>query len=473
MKLVKNKLDLVFYVEKTVRTHDLFQQGAKLIVGVSGGADSMALLKVLTTLRPRWGLTLLVLYCHHGLRAAADEEEAFVRTWAEKWDCPFRSRRLSVRSLQAEQGFSLEEAARALRYQAFEEVMDQERADRLALAHTANDQAEEVLISLIRGAGLGGLAGMPMKRERYIRPFLQTYREEILRYLEAHNLPFLVDQSNRDQRFLRARVRTHLLPELQQYSPNILNQLNRTSLLLQADEAYLQKETGNLEKVLINYTPSGTTIARTALAALPQAIASRLIQRVLSKTASGLRHIRSSHILSLLRAAQSHRKTGRLPLPQGRWAVWSGDQLRISLRDPEDPKEDDFFYRIQGPGDLIIKETGCKLTFRIITDPNPQIFPLEDKDRVRVALDKITWPLTVRNSRNGDRFRPLGLGGSKKIGRFFRDRKVPGALRSGIPLVLSNQEIVWVAGVEVGEPFRLRPDKKQCLEMGYERQKEV
>lgn len=475
MELIKNsnKCGLVYCVEKVIQEQDLFQRGAKLIVAVSGGPDSMALLGVLTALRPRWDLDLLVLYCHHGLRTAADEEEIFVRTWAERWACPFHSRKLSVRSFQAERGLSLEEAARALRYRAFEEIIDQEKADRLALAHTANDQAEEVLISLIRGAGLGGLAGMPMKREQFIRPLLAIYREEITRYLEDQNIPFRLDQSNRDQHFLRARVRHHLLPELQRYSPNMLTQLNRTALLLQADEAYLQEKARSLGETLLQCDSAGIILSRSALAVLPQAIGSRVIQQALSKGPSGLRHIGSSHILSILRAAQSDRKAGRLALPQDRLVTWAGDQIRFGQKGDENGKGSDFLYEMGGPEELVIKETGHKLTFRIMTDSAERDFSSGDKQRVLVDPDKITWPITVRNSRPGDRIRPLGLGGSKKISRFFRDRKVPTPLRSRIPLVISRQEIVWVAGLEIGEGFRLDRDSKRCLEMRYEREKEL
>ncbi|HMK65074.1 MAG TPA: tRNA lysidine(34) synthetase TilS, partial [Thermodesulfobacteriota bacterium] len=223
----KIKSGVTFSVEKIIRERKLFDPGAKLIAGVSGGPDSMALLLVLSALREKWDLQLLVLYCHHGLRPEADHEEIFVKTWSAKWGCPFFSKKLPVGKFKKEEGMSLEEAARELRYRTFEELLREEKADRIVLAHTADDQAEEVLISLIRGAGLGGLAGIPMRRGPIIRPLLGIYRSEILSLLHEQNIPFQVDHSNLDQRFLRARVRHHLLPELKAYSPNILAQLNR------------------------------------------------------------------------------------------------------------------------------------------------------------------------------------------------------------------------------------------------------
>ncbi|MBA4393811.1 MAG: tRNA lysidine(34) synthetase TilS, partial [Desulfobacca sp.] len=152
---------LLWSVEKVIKTYGLFDPGARILIGVSGGPDSMALLSLLSELRPKWALELMVLYCHHGLRLAADEEESFVRDWSRNLDCLFFSRRLPVREYQKETGKSLQEAARELRYRAFAELIKQKAINRVALAHTANDQAEEVLIGLIRGTGLGGLIGMP------------------------------------------------------------------------------------------------------------------------------------------------------------------------------------------------------------------------------------------------------------------------------------------------------------------------
>lgn len=469
----KKKSGFIHSVEKEIKAQGLLNPGDRVVVGVSGGPDSMALLHVLMALRPRWDLKLLVLYCHHGLRAAADEEENFVRAQAAKRGCPFLSRRLPVRDFQKQRGLSLEEAARELRYQAFEEVLGLEKADRIAMAHTADDQAEEVLIRLIRGAGLGGLAGIPMSRGRIIRPFLKTYRSEISLLLKDQDIPFLVDQSNFNQRFLRARVRHHLLPELRKYSPNILVQLNRTTLLLQADEEYLQEQVRSCSEGLIVPGKSGITIPRAALAALPQALGSRLIQQTLLNHSPGLRHIRGSHILSVLKAARSGRERGQLALPQGRSARWDRDQVMIAATAVEEDPPGHFSYEINKPKSLTVRETGDKLRFKKISGPPARENFSGNPKRVLVDFDKIVWPLLIRSIRPGDRFRPLGLKGSKKVSRFYMDRKVPLNLRPRIPLVFSDKEIVWVAGLEIGDPFRLDRHSSRYLEMTYERQKEL
>ena len=454
-------------VEKFIKEAGLFEPGARILVGVSGGPDSMALLSILTELRLRWDLVLMVLYCHHGLRAAADEEEALVKFWAGKWDCPFFSRKLSVRDFQKERGMSLQESARELRYQAFQEYTRLKKADRVALAHTANDQAEEVLIGLIRGAGLGGLAGIPVKRGSFIRPFIRIYRPEILSYLKSKNVPFREDLSNRDFRYLRVRVRHHLLPELKKYSPNIIAQLNQTAGLLQKDEQYLQEKVDELAEKIISRSGGSMAIRRSELAELPQALSSRLIQKVVFQGVGKLRHIRAVHILSILKAAQGGGQQGRIILPDG-WSVqWDRDLLYIRRVATEPEPLKSFVYEIDQPREILIPETGEKIVFREIKLPPDPIFLQKDKKKAKVDFDKLNWPLIIRNARPGDRFQPLGLQGSKKVSRFFMDRKIPKALRSRIPLVFSGEEIVWIAGMEIGQAFSLDPQSSRALEMEY------
>lgn len=467
------KSRMTFSVEKVIREQKLFDPAARLIVGVSGGPDSMALLSVLSALRGKWDLDLLVLYCHHGLRPEAEEEEIFVKTWSAKWDCPFFSKKLPVRKFKKDEGMSLEEAARVLRHRAFEELRREEKADRIVLAHTADDQAEEVLISLIRGAGLGGLAGIPMRRGPFIRPLLRTYRSEILLLLQEQGIPFRVDHSNLDQRFLRARVRHHLLPELRAYSPNILVQLNRTARLLQTDEEFLQEKTTALAEKLLVPEDSGISISREALASLPQALGSRLIQQALLKNSPGLRHIRTSHLLSILRAARTGREKGQLPLPEGRSVLWDRNIIRITRGKAKEIGVGQFYHEIDRPGSLLIRETGDALNFRKIFLPPFSNPVLKDPQRVQVDLDKITWPLVIRNSRPGDRFQPLGMKGSKKVNRFFIDRKVPAQNRPRIPLIFSGGDLIWVAGLEIADSFRLEQFSGEVLEITWTRQNEL
>jgi tRNA(Ile)-lysidine synthase len=466
----KKKSNLVFSVESFITENRLFEPGSRILVGVSGGPDSMALLSILTELRPTWDLELLVFYAHHGLRSEADEEEAFVRFRAKKWNCPFFHRKLPVLDFQRGSGLSLEEAARVLRYQAFEEVMKAKKAHRLALAHTANDQAEEVLIGLIRGAGLGGLSGIPLRRESLIRPLLSTYRPEILDYLKSADISFREDRSNKDFRFLRARIRHQLLPELKKYSPNITAQLNQTARLLQEDESTFQENIRPLAERLLTYDGSTASICRSGLAALPQALGSRLIQTALLKGMGHLRHIRAVHILSILRAAKGGRDKGRIALPQGWSARWDQKDIKIGKIAAESLPSPSFIYVIDKPGTVFIRETGESIIFKKIKNSMSFSQRLKNKYTAGADWQKIVWPLVIRNAGPGDRFQPLGLEGTKKVSRFFMDRKIPPTLRSRFPLVLCAGKIVWIAGMEIDHSFRLDSQSTEVLEMTYQKQ---
>lgn len=431
----------------------------------------MALLVLLSDLGLHWDLDLKVLYCHHGLRVAADEEAAFVRTWARKKGCSFFTRKLAVREFQKERGMSLQEAARELRYRAFEEVLNSEKADRVALAHTANDQAEEVLIGLIRGAGLGGVAGMAMARGLIIRPLLRTYRPEILHYLAVNHIPYLEDASNQDLRYLRARVRHQLLPELIHYSPNIVAQLNRTADLLGKDEEYLQKMTDQTAPGLLTFSGSSAFLDREKLGGLPQALASRIIQRVIRMGRGHLRHIRAVHILTILRAARGLKEKGRIPLPDGWAAQWDRDMIAILPAGPDPKPADPFYYEIEKPQEVFLKEIGEWLSFRKVRAIAPFPQATDQNRQIWVDFEKVTWPLVIRNVRPGDRFQPLGLIGSKKVNRFLMDRKVPRDFRSRIPLVFSGGEMVCIPGLAIGHPFCLGSQSTQALEITCQREK--
>ncbi len=423
----------------------------------------MALFSILRELRRSWDLEIIALYCHHGLRRAADREADFVRHWAGLWSCSFYTSKVDVQSFQKKNKISLQEAARELRYGVFRSILAEQKADKLALGHTANDQAEEVLIGLIRGAGLGGLAGIPLQRESFVRPLLATYRPEILAYLAEQNIPYLEDDSNKDRRFLRARIRHQLLPELGKYSPNIITQLNRTAGLLKTDEAFLQEKTERIVARVMVPLESGVQFSRIGLKKLPPAILSRLFQKALSQVKGDLRRIGSVHLLSLVNAVYGSSVAGRLDLPGGVQASWDRERITLQPAVSVIPPANLFSVRVDGPGTVYIKEIGAEISFETVRVDPQAIRKILNKQQALVDWEKIHWPLLVRNLQSGDRFRPLGLGGAKKVSRFLMDRKIPRFQRDRIPIIISGGEIVWIAGLEIGDLFALNDQSRQAL----------
>lgn len=465
----KKRNGLVYFLEAFIRETSLFEKGAEILVGVSGGPDSMALLALLEELRPRWGLHLHVLHCHHGLRPEAEEEAEFVRRWAAHWGLPFSLVRLPVQAFRRAAKRSLQDAARELRYQAFWDTAQAVGAEHIALGHTADDQAEEVLIGLIRGAGLGGLAAMPLRRGPFIRPLLGVYRSEILAYLHQRNIPYCLDPSNQDLHYLRARVRHHLIPELKKYSPNIVRQLNKTSRLLQADEAFLQEKAREWAAEILHRNERGVELQRQKLAALPQALASRILLQAILSAKGDLRRVGTAHLAALWKMVRGAAKTARLSLPGGWTAVVNEDRLILLPKESISAQPSSFIYEVPGPGTLLIGESGDRLHFREKKGPFPLPKGALPPNTAWVDGEKIAWPLIVRTLRPGDRFTPWRGVGTKKVARFMMDRKIPREQRLRIPLVLCRGEVVWVAGQEIDRKFGLSPESSNILEMEYQK----
>jgi tRNA(Ile)-lysidine synthase len=231
-------------IRHLLRRHQLFVAGDPVVVGVSGGSDSMALLHLLAGFAAELPLELTALYVDHGLRPAETGAEAeLVRDAAARLGAAFALVKVDVGAAARRQKKSLEHMARDLRYQAFEQVAARSRATRIAVAHTADDQAEEIIIRLLRGAGRGGLAGMRLLRDnRIVRPLLTTPKAEVLAYLGDNRIPFLEDSSNRDRRFLRNQVRLEILPFLERYNPGVRHTLRRSAAILQDEEDLLAAE---------------------------------------------------------------------------------------------------------------------------------------------------------------------------------------------------------------------------------------
>lgn len=269
-------------IEKIIRAGGLLVSGERCVVAVSGGPDSMALLHVLARLAPGLGFSLVVAHLDHGLRPEeAEAEAALVREAAASFGLAFVAGQVETMAHAHAQGLSLEHAARDLRHAFLAEVADRHQARRIALAHTADDQAEEVLLRLLRGTGRKGLAGMAMVSGRLIRPFLETEKVEILRYLARKNIPYLIDSSNFKPVYLRNRIRLELLPCLRdQYNPGIDLNLRQTAAILADEEELLAAMAEQASAIIIasEETDGGLTIELAAFAREPLALKRRVLE---------------------------------------------------------------------------------------------------------------------------------------------------------------------------------------------------
>jgi tRNA(Ile)-lysidine synthase len=454
------------------RAGSLLRAGDRVCVAVSGGADSVALLRLLLELRPEIGIVLSVAHVNHNLRGDdSDADAAFVSALATEHGLELHAASEDVRRFGTEHSLSLEAAGRQLRYRFFSKILRQGHVTRVATAHTADDQAETVLLRLLRGAGSRGLAGILRSRNArvaadvssadsprsgeasIVRPLLSTRRSELRDYLRDIGQPWREDASNSDLSFARNRVRAELIPLLERdYNPAVVDALSGTAEIARAEEEFWDAE---LARLLPNVVTPAGRLRIVELARQPLAVQRRLVRLV----AGSLDFERLEQVLEF--AFRRDRGERVLPLPGNRTAhIAAGELWLESASTIADPAPGDYLYRLPIPGEVCVRELNRRITASLLTVDaatrgyNPQQF----LDPATLASE-----LSVRNWRAGDRFRPL----HGKTPRKLKDLlpKVAARERSAWPVVLSGDQIVWVRGLAVahGRSAR-RADKVVVIE---------
>ena len=459
---------LLHRLVKTVRSRKLFEPGHHLLVALSGGGDSVALLTLLHRLAPQWRLRLTAVHFNYGLRGKeSDEDEAFVVSLCEALRIPLHCRKLDVRT-RARRA-SLQAEARELRYRAMATIAGECRADRIVLAHTADDQAETVLLWLLRGSGLAGLAGMPAVREgRIVRPLYEVRRRDILVYLTRSGQSYRQDSSNAKPLYVRNRIRHELIPVMSQIAPSAIEALCRMADLCRDDEQYLVAQAaGSASSMLHEDGQGGYSVERGLVQALPVALQRRLLREA-------LRRCHPSHRPPALATVEAVRallfkkiSSAGLSLKSVQAAV-TGERLHLAPRfisaGPVERKPADIRVILSIPSQTEWAGTGQQIRVQQVPMEQVRQPPRSQIWSMVVDADRVVGPLTVRSWQRGDRFFPAGMNGcSKKLQDLFVDLKVPKARRDEIPLLVSREGIVGVLGYRQDERFGVTPSTRYCL----------
>lgn len=433
-------------IQRHVDRHGLWRADTHVIAALSGGADSVAQLLLLRELAVDGRVVLAgAAHLNHRLRAEADADEAFCRELCARLDVAFVSRGADVAVLAARWQISIEAAARRARYVFLDEARHALGAGRVAVAHTADDQAETVLLRLLRGAGTRGLRGILPLRGRVVRPLLACSREDLRAHLASRGEAWREDASNADLGLPRNRVRHELLPLLaSRYQPAVTRLLARTAEVADAEDALLEALAAEAAGISVTSNAAGPMLAPSRLTVLPLALARRVVRRTL-EAAGASRGVTLADVEAVLAVCGARG-------PRASWAAglrverFSADAVLL-IRTPAPPTAAALPVRtLKVPGVVDLPEAGPKCRLRA-ERPIEWSSPSEGSG-LRVALKgMVPTPLTVRGRRPGDRLRPVGLGGSKKVQDLLVDRKVARGTRDLVPVVTdATGRIVWVAG---------------------------
>lgn len=481
-------LDVMKRIEGTVEKYGMLNPRDRVVVGVSGGPDSMALLAALRHLSEKYDVSLFVAHVNHGLRGArADEEEAFVRRVGEGMGLICEVRNLDIRAVSRKEKKSVEEAAREERLLFFEQVRRRHRAHKIALGHHRRDQAETVLMNLFRGSGAEGLKGMlPVREGIYIRPLIELSRDDIFAFLRAEGLSFRIDDSNLDTRHLRNRIRHRLLPELKEgCNPRMEENLCRTAEIMRMDDDCLQGDVRRIcgDRRIVQSDPGNpeTRISIPDLLNLHEALQNRLIKHLLLKCAQTYRGIGYVHVQAVREFIASPRSSGSLHLPLNLELRREYDRIAVSLRREPDRRSRSAGHRegipvgpmreadvpsvaahVAVPGVVEVPGGGLRLRFSFAERPDVRF----DRDgSVFMDYDRIVPPLALRLPRPGDRIRPLGMEGTKKLKDDFIDRKVPLRIRKRTPLLVDANSVLWVVGSVLSDYVKVTGGTRNILEV--------
>ncbi len=444
-------MGLTHAVEQALRRHAMLTGGETVLVAVSGGADSVALLSILSALAPAWHLTLHVLHVDHGLRSDSALDAELVRALGARLGVP-----VDVERVQVGPG-SVEAAARVARYAALEAWADRVGAARIAIGHTADDQAETVLMRVLGGAGVRGLAAIPPVRGRIIRPLIELRRQALRDALLTDGVEWLEDPSNRDLKFLRNRIRHELLPLLAaSYHPDVVPALAEVARLARESVQALDHAAALELARLAIVEPDALTLPRAALAALPGPIAAETLRQAAARLGSRAPLRAWAHRgLRRVLAATPPRRPFRLG---GVVVEVSGDRVRVGTR----PAPALLPRALPVPGRVDLPEIGRTLQARLL----PAAGYVVPRTPDRVAFDAAGVPraLTVRPRRRGDRFHAFG-GGERRLKSFLIDAKVPRWERARLPLVEAEGCILWVAGHRRGAGAPVTAATREIVEL--------
>ena len=449
-----------------ITEYKLIEENDHIVVGVSGGPDSMALLYCLLEARKTIPFSIHIAHVNHGVRGEeARSDQLFVERISKELGLPYYTINVNMIEYGKERGITAEEAGRELRYGFFRDILERHGRGKIAVAHNMNDQAETLLMRIMRGTGPDGLKGMDYKSDDIIRPILGIDRKEIEDYIRQKGIETVLDKTNLQPIYSRNKVRLELIPYIEEnFNPNIVTTLWRMSRIFSLDLNFLEEHTKiKFKNMLKSHDKNSIILHGDKFLVEDRSIQQRIIRNTILELNKSLQGISEGQIAGAVNLVNN--------LETGKEFHLSNDIIlrinydEIIIEKSREREKIAYSYDIDVPGSIIL-ENGYCLETRIFTKDND--FVMEKTKNVKYFdYDKVEGNIRIRNRRDGDRFIPFGMKGSKKLKDYFIDEKVPRDLRDRIPLVVDNENIMWVVGYRISELYKITQDTKRILSISY------
>ncbi len=455
----------------------LISAGDHVLAAVSGGPDSVALLSILTSLKTTLGIErITVIHFDHGLRGdESDGDREFVRALAHSAGLDFRCGTADVRAFARSRKISVEMAARECRRSFFTGVAAELEAGKIALGHTADDQAEEVILRILRGTGPAGIQAMsPSTEDGIIRPLLFVTRDAVLEYLRECGVEFRNDSTNFAPSCQRNFLRLRVFPLLREaFHQQIAQTITRCADLAREEESWWASQIQNLwGDICLELSERRCALDFGRMKQLHPALVRRMLRLAIDRVKGNLSGVGLVHLEPLVELVFSGKTGKSVRIPGGIEAVRHGAKLFISSKEcaaPSDPLDE--VLRVYEAGNYVFGKL-C-FEFRFCDEAKTYCAPDSGADCIRMDSDKLKWPLELRLRRTGDRFRPLGMTGSKKLQDFFTDCMVPREERQKVPLLCDSEKICWVAGMRMDDRVKVEAHTRQILMVRLVRNSEL
>ncbi len=446
---------------KNILEHKLIVPGDNVVIGLSGGPDSMALLHCLIKARENMEFNIIAVHINHGVRGEdALADQLFVERQASELNITYYTKNVNMIEYGKQMGITAEEAGRELRYGFFREILFKYGGGKIAVAHNKNDQAETLLMRIMRGTGIDGLKGMEFKVGDIIRPILNIDREDIENYIATNNIETVLDKTNLMPIYSRNKVRLELIPYIESnFNPNIINSLWRMSQISLLDSSFLENyATEKYVSIMKNMMEDKITLDAQLLLCEDRSIQQRVIRIALEKIAGSLQGFSEQHISDIVNII--YLGTGKkINLPHS--IVVSTSYNDLIIEQELSVEYEDFYYQL---------DMGHNQFTNMCYSFNIQLLDISRVNEIKMGkyvkcfdYDKVKGNLGLRNRRLGDRFIPFGMTGSKKLKDYFIDEKINKDLRKEIPLLIDGENILWVVGYRTSDLYKLTKDTKKVL----------